>query len=47
MESHLGYFGTELVSLYGSFDGSNDGKLEVLFIVDSLVSTDGELLGSN
>ena len=30
-----------MVLLDGSFDGSNDGKLEVLFYVYLLVSTDG------
>ena len=39
--------GTELGSLDGSFDASNDGKLEGLLIVDSLVSTDGKVLVSD
>ena len=37
--------GKELGSLYGSFDVSNDGKLEVLFIGESLEYTDGKSLG--
>ena len=39
--------GTELVSLDGLFDGSNDGKLERLFLGDSLEYTDGKLIGSD
>ena len=39
--------GTELESLNGSFDGSNDGKFEKLLLVESLVSTDGKVLGSD
>ena len=39
--------GTELLFLDGSFDGSNDCKLEVLLIGDSLLSTDGTVLGSD
>ena len=39
--------GTNLGSLDGSFDGSNDGKLEGLFLVGSLVYTDGKVLGSD
>ena len=38
--------GTYMVSLDGYFDGSNDGKLEVLFIGESLVSTGGKVLGT-
>ena len=38
--------GTDLVSLDEPFDGSNDGKFEVLLPGDSLVSTDGKVLGS-
>ena len=38
--------GTDLVSLDGSIDGSNDFKLEVLLIKDSLGSTDKTVLGS-
>ena len=34
----------KLVSLYGSFDGYKYGKLEVLFIVGSLVSIDDKVL---
>ena len=37
--------GKELGSLYRSFDVSNDGKLEVLFIGESLEYTDGKSLG--
>ena len=40
-------FGTELGSLYGYFDGSNDGKLEGLLLVDSLGYTDGKVLKSD
>ena len=36
---------TDLGSLYGSLHGSNDGNLEGLFLVDSLVSSDGKVLG--
>ena len=39
--------GTDLVYLYVSFDGSNDGKLEGLFLVDSLGYNGGKLLGSD
>ena len=39
--------GTELGSLDGSSDVSNDGKLGVLLLVGSLVSTDDKLLGSD
>ena len=38
--------GTELGSLYRSFDGSNYGNLEVLLLGISLGSTDGKVLGS-
>ena len=38
---------SELGYLYGSFDGSNDVKLEGLFIGGSLVSTDGKFIGSD
>ena len=34
-----------MVSLNESFDGSNDGKLEHLFLGDSLGSTDVKVLG--
>ena len=37
--------GKELGSLYGSFDVSNNGKLEVLFIGEYLEYTDGKSLG--
>ena len=48
MESQFCYdVGTELEFLDGSFDGSNDDKLEGLLIVDSLVSTHGKVLGYN
>ena len=40
-------FTTELGYLYGSFDGSNDGKLVGLLIIRSLVSTYGKVIGSN
>ena len=39
--------GTDMVSLNGSFGGSNYGKLEVLFLVESLGYTGGKLLGSD
>ena len=39
--------GTKLGFLDGSFDGSNEGNIEGLFIGDSLGSTDGKVLGSN
>ena len=39
--------GIDLVSLDRSFDGSNDDKLEGLFLVDSLVLSDDKLLGSD
>ena len=39
--------GIELDSLDVFFDGSNDGKLEALFLGGSLVYTDGKLLGSD
>ena len=38
--------GTELSSLDGYFEGSNDDKLEGLLIVDSLGFDDGKVLGS-
>ena len=38
---------TEIRSFYGSFDGSNDVKLEFLLLVESLVSTDDKVLGSD
>ena len=41
------YVGTELGSLVGYFDCSNDGKLEVLFLGGSLGSTDGKVFGSD
>ena len=37
----------ELDSLDQCFDGSNDGSFEWLFLEDSLVSTDGKVLGSD
>ena len=39
--------GTELGSLDKSYYCSNNGKLEGLFIGDSLGSTDGDVLGSD
>ena len=39
--------GTQLDSLDGYFDGSNDGKLECLFLGGSLGYTDGKVLGSD
>ena len=39
--------GTELVFLHGSFDGSNDDKLEFLLLGESLGSTDGKVIGSD
>ena len=36
--------GTYMVSLDLSFDGSNDGKLERLFLGDTVRSTDGKVL---
>ena len=39
--------GTELGLLDVSFDGSNDGKLEGLFIGDSLVTNDDRVLVSD
>ena len=39
--------GKYLSSLYGSFDGSDDGKLEGLLLGGSLGSTDGRELGSD
>ena len=39
--------GTELGTLEGSFDISNDGNLEVLFLVVSLGYTDGKVIGSD
>ena len=38
--------GTELEFLDESFDGYNEGKLEGLFLGDSLGSTNGKVLGS-
>ena len=38
---------TKLGSLYGSFDGYNDGKLVILFHGDSLGSTDGKVICSD
>ena len=38
------YVGTDLGYLDGSYDGSNDGKLEVLFFEYSLGYTGGEML---
>ena len=39
--------GTELEFLDESFDGYNEGKLEGLFLGDSLRSTDVKVLGSD
>ena len=39
------HVGTELRALDESFDGYNDGKLERLFIGDSLGSTDDKVIG--
>ena len=39
--------GTELGSLDGSFDCSNDVNIEGLFIGDSVGSADGKVLGSD
>ena len=39
--------GTELCYLYGSFDGSNYGKIEGLLPGDSLEYTEGKVLGYN
>ena len=39
--------GTELGSLDRSFDGSNDGKLDTVFLVDSMGYTDGKMIGSD
>ena len=39
--------GTNLGSIYGSFDAFNNGKLEVLFLRNSLGSNDGKVLGSD
>ena len=41
------YIGTKLGFLVGSFDVSNESKLEGLLLGDSVGSTDGELLGSD
>ena len=41
------YVGTDMESLDVSFDGSNYGKLEGLFIVYSMGYTGGKVLGSN
>ena len=38
---------TELCSLDGFFDGSNDGKLDRLLLIYSLVYTDGKVIGSD
>ena len=37
--------GTELGFLDGSFDGSNECKIEVIFLGNSLLSTDVKFLG--
>ena len=37
--------GTDMVSLEGYFDVSNDDKVEGLYLGDSMKSTDGGLLG--
>ena len=39
--------GTEIGSLYGYFDSSNDGKLDILFLGYSLVYNGGKVLGSD
>ena len=39
--------GTEFGSFNGSFDGSNVKNLEGLLLGGSLVSTDGEVIGSD
>ena len=39
--------GTELSSLDGYFDGSNNGRPEVVLLGDSPVSTDGKVLSSD
>ena len=39
--------GTDMGSLYGSFDFSNCGMLEGLFIGDSLIFTDNKMIGSD
>ena len=39
--------GTDLVYLNGSFDGSNDGNIGRLLIVDSFGTTDGKVLVSD
>ena len=44
MDPHLGLM-LEHSSLYGSVDGSNYLKIEVLLLGDSLVYTDGKVLG--
>ena len=41
------YVGTDLISLDGSFDGYNDGKLGGFLLGGLLVSTDGKVIGSN
>ena len=39
--------GTVVISLDGSFDSSNNGKLEGLFLGDSMGFTDGKVIGSD
>ena len=41
------YVGTELGSLYVSFDGFNNGKIEGLFLENSLGCTDVTVIGSD
>ena len=41
------YVGTEMVSLVGSFDGSNDNNFEVLLIGGTLGFTYSKVLGSD
>ena len=40
-------FGTDLLYLDGSFDGSNDGNFEGLFLAGSLRFTDSKVTGSD
>ena len=39
--------GTDMGYLDGSFDGSNYGKIEEILLVDSLISTNVKVIGSN
>ena len=46
-EITLGFgVGTDMVSVYGFFDGYNDGNIEGLLLGDSLGSTYGKVLGT-